>query len=100
MINRIIIPTKDSQGNLLPDNRIDSYLRVISEKFGGCTLFSGRGAWLTQDSLLILEDTVIVECDTPDSTVEFWRTLARTIKAELNQESVYYREGEAFPEFI
>lgn len=100
MINRIIIPTKDSEGNLLPDNKIDSYLRVIAEKFGGCTLFNGRGAYVTNTGLLILEDTIIIECDTPESTVEFWRILAQTIKTELSQESVYYREGEAFPEFI
>lgn len=99
MINRIIIPTQDSQGNPPPDN-LNAYIKVISEAFGGCTVTEARGAWVKADGSLIFEHTIIVECDTPESQAPFFRTLAQRVKEELAQEAVYYREGEQFPEFI
>ena len=101
MINRIIIPTQDSTGQVLADNNLNLYLKVISETFGGCTVIKGLGTWVNESNgLLITEETHIVEVDTKESASEFFIRLAERIKAELKQDSVYYREGESFPHFI
>ena len=100
MLTRIIIPTKDGQGNLI-ENNLNHYLAIIAQKYGGYTLTQGSGGWVNDNGLLIQETVYIVDCDTEEPDKPFWHDLASTIKAETAQESVYLRQSPLpYPDFI
>ena len=92
MLTRIIIPTKDSDG-LPVETNLDKYLTIIAKRFGGYTLTTGQGGWISESGKLIQETVYLVDCDTELPEGEFWKQLAQSIKSDLVQESVYLRQS-------
>ena len=66
----------------------------LAQRFGGFTLTLGTGGFQDSKGNLIMESVFVFDCATdqyPYRIGTFARMIARMIKREMNQESVYFR---------
>lgn len=67
-------------------------LQRITRKYGGMTMFSGRGLWVASDGLIAGDSSDIVECHVKtwtDNDREWWYGLAAEAARLLDQECIY-----------
>ena len=97
----IILPTQDKSGNIIPDceTKHNVVLASIARQFGGYTKVGGRGGWY--NGTLIEESNYIVTVwGKKNQLVKHFILLAQTLKADLNQDSVYLQISNHAPQFI
>ena len=87
--SQILLPTKDNKGELLSLDYIQPILKQIALMFGGYTLQSGRGGYITDNNTLIEEDVTIVTIIGERKALKaFTLSLANDVKNKQSQESV------------
>lgn len=81
-------------------NILDSTLRFMSQLYGGATAVEARGAWVSDDGLLVIETVTVITSytDKPDVAkqrrVRMW---CEQIKHTLGQEAIAVEvDGEMF----
>ena len=93
---RIVLPVADNAGNHLSWEWIT---RLIASRFGGLTQTDGEGQWVSDDSTLYHDDTLIVDVDYSGNGEggEYLAGLAQAAKEYAAQEAVYLRvDGQVY----
>jgi hypothetical protein len=88
----IIIPTHDNDGNRL-DHLREAVMVAACDRYGGCTVQPGAGAWVAGDRRLVQEAVWLVHiamADTRDNAAHL-SGLADLVAHSGRQEAVYVR---------
>lgn len=89
----IYVPATDNVSEAVDNTAmVESCAKMLSELFGGATIQPGRGAWMSDERGLVLEDTTIVyayctaeDLDKHAGEVE---AFARDMRDAMHQEAV------------
>lgn len=84
---RIIVPA-DLDGSFDVWQNVQAELAL---KFGGCTSYTANGRWHTERAHIFVVEATRIDNDPTVAAGDwtFMRTLAATVKAQLNQTAVY-----------
>lgn len=96
MIATLIVPQSDKQG------LHSTYRARLATEFGGWTAHEAIGGWISPTGVEITEPVVVytVAMDDSPANRSAMRALARTVKADMEQEAVYLSFTQADVEFI
>ena len=93
---QILLPKEAGSGQPIAEDWFDSFLKELTDEFGGVTSFlraPGQGLWQSgsgteEDSIAVVE----VMVDRLDSA--FWRSLRERVECELSQDEIVIRAQE------
>ena len=92
----VYVPSRDAEGQRLATQdvrtAVDDTIKLLSSRFGGCTVTTGYGAWVNGQADIIRERVRIVTSFADDAQVDESVIVdhARNLRQRLQQEAVMY----------
>ena len=96
---QILLPKETGSGQPIPQSWFETFLKELTEKFGGVTSFArtpAEGLWRSGDKTEG-DNIAVIEVMTPHLVPEYWGALRKRLETDLCQQEIVIRAQQIIP---